>query len=498
MLLGGGICSALVYYGGRHLLPGQSATWAVGIMGSSVTQGFINRAASDSVHPIQLSVLGCLVLSGLAYVVARNILLPRISAGFKPADALVDSTSSLPSLKLYGTTFFALIVAAGLLVFRARDFLDSLLPFAIPLAVLGLLISTIGCGFTRQNFQPQQSERTRTTSSSDSAQWWHVLSSACVILGGVLTVSACFAANDNVQFVIGIAIACGLASGGLALLFQQPALTAICALGVSAGTLLGGHLLSGNISLGPVTADSVEHIATHGLTGVIFLVLAVAWGLGGWWLGRLSATGEKRERETGASLAQTQTLRPTHTLVMLASAGVLALMSVLVAGYGAFTATAMTSMCLAITVLLCGAFAGLIYRANASNGLPMVLGSGLIFIVCATMLLRSNNPVASLLGVTAWEMPWRILAALLSHAVIVTAARVVLTFSWPTAGTGRQYSTDCHSWHLRSIARFGTHCRSNGCRRNSATFALGRAKVLDHSSKLLGRHRDHLRPARAT
>lgn len=425
MILGGGACSTLVYYGGRHLLPSQPATWTVGIMGSSLAQGFINRAAADSLDTVRLSVLGCLTLIGLAYVVARNVLLPRATASFKPAFSMTDWASITPQLKLYGTTFFSLIVAAGLLVFRVDDHIVSLLPLAIPLAGLGLLTSTIGCGLGRRNGSTAAVDASRPAASLDWEQAWNVLSTAIMILGGVLIVAAAFFAKDDVQFVIGIAIISGFASGALAYLFRQPALTAVSVFGLSTGVLLLWHLFSGTLPHGPLKIVALEQVATHGLTGVVLLVLAMAWGLGGWWFRLQSATFDVGKREQSISPWLTQPLQLTHTQVMQTAAGILALMAVVVSGYGAYTAMSMSSMCSALAVLACAATAGLVIGRIRHDGLLMILGSGLVFVICAT-LLRSSNPVAALLGVTAWEMPWKILLALLSHASIVTLARLLM------------------------------------------------------------------------
>ncbi len=426
MIVGGGACGALVYYGARQLLPSQPITWTVGIMGSSLALGIINRSVADSTHPMQLSLFGCLALIGLAYVVVRNVLLPRVSSRFQPAQATAGSHAMIAQLKLYGTTLFALIVAMGLLVLRARELFDTLLPYSIPIAGLGLLTSAIGCGIgTLKELSPERDAV--DLDRPDATPWWHVLSTAILILGSVFVVAAAFFAKDSVQLVVGIALLGGLANGGLALLFKQPSLTAVSALGLSSAVLLIGHRISGNLAGGPLTMDALLSVATHGLTGAILLVLAIAWGLGGWWL-RLQTDvgGEKSERKPHASFSFSEPLPLSHWLVMFVAAGLLSFMAILVSGYGAFTTTAMNSMCLSLAVLGCCAFAGLLVGHFRQDRLPMFLSSGLLFLICTT-LLRSNNPVAFELGVTTWEIPWRVVAAMLSHAAIVTGARLLLS-----------------------------------------------------------------------
>ncbi|MGV3607726.1 MAG: hypothetical protein ACO1RA_15065 [Planctomycetaceae bacterium] len=440
MLVGLGVFGALSYYSGIHLYPEKPALWVGAILSATLSQGLINRLAGGTSDPITLCVLSLCTLSGFAAVIVYWFWAPMLP--LDEGETSEAEAGSLPKnfqkpfnalLRLVGTSGFSIAVAAGLLLFRSREGRENLAAFALPLSLLGALIS--GAGLYLQRFISQAlpgAAPASTRERSGEMPWQVVIAQAIFVLGISATLLAFPLARSMPWICVAVAAANTIISLIYFSQYRNAILLFLSVVQSSIAFWMGSQLIAGNLSTGPLTPEAFSTAFFTPLTVLISLIYLALLAV---YITRekvpvlSSSNPEDRVQATLLHRFGKQISGQEFTNFMAIALGIVlhALIAVGVSfqlGYvkgdaaGIMTASAM------IFTLLSASFA-LNLRANSRVGM-------MVTVLLATLLvglgLRGNTALAYFLGSNSWLPLWRVTACLTVLSVLVAAMRGLHAF----------------------------------------------------------------------
>jgi len=440
MLVGLGVFGALSYYSGIHLYPRQPGLWVAAILSATLSQGLINRLAGGTVDTLTLFLLSLCALSGFAAVITYWFWEPL--PALETSEPLEPSENSLSPgfqkqfnalLRLVGTSGFSIAVAAGLLLFRSREGRENLAAFALPLSLLGALVS--GAGLYLQCFLSQvlpSAAPASTREKSAEMPWQVVIAQAVFVLGISATLLAFPLARSIPWVCVVVATANAIISLTYFSHYRNAILLFLTVVQSSIAFWMGSHLAVGSLSTGPLTPETISTAFFTPLTVLISLLylalLAVA-------ITRekvqvlSSSNPEDRVQSTLLHRFGKQISGQDFTNFMAIALGIVlhALIAVGVSfqlGYvkgdvaGIMTASAM------IFTLMSASFV-LNLRADSRLGMMVTV---LLAVLLIGLGLRGDTSLALFLGSNTWIPLWRFTACFTVLSVLVAVLRGLHAF----------------------------------------------------------------------
>lgn len=438
MLVGLGVFGGLSYYSGIHLYPRQPGLWVAAILSATLSQGLINRLGGGTADTLTLFLLSLCSLSGFAAVITYWFWepLPAINSE-EPLELSENSLS--PSfqkpfnalLRLVGTSGFSIAVAAGLLLFRSREGRENLAAFALPLSLLGALIS--GAGLYLQRFLSQvlpNASPASTREKPSEMPWQVVIAQAVFVLG----ISATLLAFPLARSIPWICVVVAIANAVIALTYfshyRNAILLFLTVVQSSIAFWMGAHLAVGSLSSGPLTPETISTAFFTPLTVLISLVCLALMAVILLWEKAPPAPSDTPEDRVQATLLNRfgrQINGQEFTNFMAIALGIVlhSLIAIGVSfqlGYVKGDAAGMMTASAMIFTLLSASFA-INLRANSRPGM-------MVTVLLATLLvglgLRGDTALALFLGSNNWLPIWRLTTCLTVLSVLLAVLRGVL------------------------------------------------------------------------
>ncbi len=425
-IVGGIGFAILAYYSGRSLFPSQPILWSLSLVVGSLIPGIVNRFAATTLGTWEFSWLSILAMTGVT--IATASLMP---ASFRSPPINEKYPALGSQLRLFGIALFGTIVSVGLLLFRTKSQLNTALPFAIPASFAGAVLMCAGGHFGRQwklwRVVKSPADHPRLLDSVI------MLSTSLSMLGGTLFLMALALAQSNSDIFLAASIVNCVLAIGLAVMWNQPALTAMATLFGSIGVWLLAHRWQG---IAPDSAISGEWIAKAIPTVVssaTSMVLAVVTGALGLVLFKQfptknlplpssnldgnSSTAQQRVAVTGVS----------HSMSLLVASALHSLIAFAIAGYLGASSKGQPELIFSIASMSLIAIGAMIAGRFLANELVLVTGS--IFIAFALAIFgRTDTDLARALGIDNWKISSSLILVCLMHAGIVLIAIQALRF----------------------------------------------------------------------
>jgi hypothetical protein len=247
--------AAIVYSAARNLNKHHPWPMFLAVMGGAVGSSYIGRLASPGASEGRILLLFSLPFASFAVAAVAHI--RRLAAGRRLAPR-----RAAESFRFFGIGLFALVIAAGLLAWKAGNVLGTL-------SLLAPLVSLLGALLTATGLVVQG----RMSKVEDAG--YRTAGTAIALGGGLIVLAAVVLAWPRPDLLVEVGLLNAFTFAALAWVAGMPELHLFATASFSLACLIGFNLANGRISIGSATSEQLTQLLFEARSALMLTILSL-------------------------------------------------------------------------------------------------------------------------------------------------------------------------------------------------------------------------------